>query len=195
MEFKVKRDFLYVFLINIVLAFLTCIFIPFITENTWFFVIIMAIAFTLLVLFNTAVIFSSCRVENSFLTFKAGLFKYEIELKNIVKVERAKNIYGSLCVSHDRVRILVNKDGKNKVYYVAVVNNDELVKVLEPKKAQPKVEATEKETEAKLLPKKKTTTTAKKTVAKKTTTAKKATTKKVASKTTTKKASSKKTTK
>lgn len=180
MEFKVKRDFLYVFLIDIVLAFLTCIFIPFVTASTWFFVIIMAIAFTLLVLFNTSVIFSSCKVENEQLTFKAGLFKYEIELKNIVKVEKAKNIYGSLCVSHDRVRILTNKDGKNKVYYVAVVNNDELIKVIEPKKQEVKVETSEKP-EAKAVATKKTTTT-KKSPAKKTTTTKKTTTKKVASK-------------
>ena len=115
MEFKVKRDFLYVFLIDAILAFLTCIFIPFVTESTWFFVLIMVVAFALLILFNTSVIFSSCKVENGTLTFKAGLFKYEIELNSIVKVERSKNIYGSLCVSYDRVRVLTNKDGKNKV--------------------------------------------------------------------------------
>ena len=175
MEFKVKRDFLYVFLIDIVLAFLTCIFIPFVTESTWFFVIIMAVAFALLILFNTSVIFSSCKVENNTLTFKTGLFKYEIDLNTVVKAERAKNIYGSLCVSHDRVRILTNKDGKNKVYYVAVVNNDELIKAIEPKKVEVKVEepktatktvATKKATTAKKSPAKKTTTT-KKTVTKK----------------------------
>lgn len=177
MEFKVKRDFLYVFLIDIVLAFLTCIFIPFVTASTWFFVIIMAVAFALLVLFNTAVIYSTCKVENDTLTFKAGLFKYEIDLNTIVKAERAKNIYGSLCVSHDRVRILTNKDGKNKVYYVSVVNNDELIKAIEPKKVEvKKVEetkpatktvATKKSTTTKKAPAKKTTTT-KKTVSKKT---------------------------
>ena len=188
MEFKVKRDFLYVFLIDIVLAFLTCIFIPFVTESTWFFVIIMVVAFTLLVLFNTSVIFSTCKVDNELLTFKAGLFKYEIELKNIVKVERAKNIYGSLCVSHDRVRILTNKDGKNKVYYVSVVNNDELIKVIEPKKQETKVETTEK-TEVKVAATK--NTTAKKTPAKKTTTT---ATKKTTKTATTRNTASKKTT-
>lgn len=138
MEFKVKKDFLYVFLIDIVLAFLTCIFIPFVTESTWFFVIIMVIAAALLVLFNVSVIFSCCKIEDNTLTYRTGIFKYIINTKDIVKVERSKNIYCSLSLSIDRIRILTNENGKNKVYYISVVNNDELLKAIEPKKATAK---------------------------------------------------------
>jgi len=171
MEFKVKKDFLYVFLIDIVLAFLTCIFIPFVTESTWFFVIIMVIAAALLVLFNLSVILSCCKIEDNTLTYRTGIFKYIINTKDIVKVERAKNIYCSLSLSIDRIRILTNENGKNKVYYISVVNNDELLKAIEPKKATAeKVEeqpAADNKEDTKPAAKKTTKTATKKSPAKK----------------------------
>ncbi|MBQ3047445.1 MAG: PH domain-containing protein [Clostridia bacterium] len=164
MEFKVKLDFLYVFLIEVVLAFLALIFIPFVSVSTWFFVLITLAFIALLVFFNLMAFISSCKIEGTTLTYKAGVFKYEINTNNIVKVEKAKNIYPSLSFSIDRVRILVHENGKNKVYYVSVVNNDELIKVLEPKKAAPKQE--EKVVKA-AAPTEEKTTVAKKNTTKK----------------------------
>ena len=114
MEFKVKKDFLLVFLVNVVLAFLVCITIPF-AYNTWVFIVVFSICFAILAFYDTAVIFASCKVENDLLTFKTGVFSYKIDLKTIVKAEKSKNIYGSLALSCDRVRILTNVNGKNKV--------------------------------------------------------------------------------
>ena len=170
MEFKVKRDFLLVFLINVLLVFLVCVTIPF-AYNAWVFVVVFTICFAILAFYDTAVIFATCKVENDLLTFKTGVFSYKINLNTIVKVERTKNIYGSLALSCDRVRILTNVDGKNKVYYVSVVDNEKLMSIISPKEqvaATPVPEVEVQEKTVKKAPSAKKATT-------KTTTKKKAT--------------------
>ena len=190
MEFKVKRDFLNVFLVNIILAFLVCVSIPF-AYNTWVFIVVFTVCLSIIILYDTAVIFASCKVDNDILTFKTGIFSYKINLNSIVKVEKSKNFYGSLALSCDRVRILTNVDGKNKVYYVSVMDNEKLMSIISPKSKTTTAPAVEKkETTVEETPTTKTVAT-KKTTTKKTssTTTKKATSTK--KKTTTAKKSTK----
>lgn len=59
MEFKVKRDFLLVFLVNLALAFLLGVSLYFI-YNVVVFIIALAIVLALIALYNTAVIFTGC---------------------------------------------------------------------------------------------------------------------------------------
>ena len=84
-------------------------------------------------------------------------------------------LYGYHIISTDRVRILTNVNGKNKVYYISVVDNDNLISVIAPKSKQAEVVEEKAEEPAKKVAAKKTTT--KKTTTK-TTTAKKTSTKK-----------------
>lgn len=190
MEFKVKRDFLLVFLINIVLAFILALALYF-SYNTAVLVIFLILAVGGITLFNTSVIFASCKIDNEELIFKTGIFKYTIKLNTIAKITPSKNAYGSLALSFDRLRILTVSEGKQKVYYISVVDNEKLLSVLTPNKKteEPKQEVAETKTEEVKSPAKKTTTTKKKT----TSTAKKTTAKSNSTKkTTTKKAPAKK---
>lgn len=188
MEFKVKKDFLLVFLVNVLLAFLVCIAIPF-AYNTWVFIVVFTVCLAILVFYDTSVIFASCKVENDVLTYRTGVFSYKINLNTIVSVERSKNLYGSLALSCDRVRIVTNLEGKNKVYYVAVCDNEKLMSVISPKQATV-TPAVEVETKEKTAPAKKTTS--KTATTKKATQAKKATATKKAANTKTKTTTSKK---
>ncbi|MBQ3213695.1 MAG: PH domain-containing protein [Clostridia bacterium] len=190
MEFKVKRDFLLVFLINIVLAFILALALYF-SYNTAVLVIFLILAIGGIALFNTSVIFASCKIDNEELIFKTGIFKYTIKLNTIAKITPSKNAYGSLSLSFDRLRILTVSEGKQKVYYISVVDNEKLLSVLTPNKKaeEPKQEVAETKTEEVKSPAKKTTTTKKKT----TSTAKKTTAKSNSTKkSTTKKAPAKK---
>ena len=187
MEFKVKRDFLLVFLINLVLAFILALALYF-SYNTAVLVIFLILAIGGITLFNTSVIFASCKIDNEELVFKTGVFKYTIKLNTIAKVTPSKNAYGSLSLSFDRLRVLTVSEGKQKVYYISVVDNEKLLSVLTPNQKTEKVEETVTEPKAE-----ETKTTAKKSTTKKATTTKKTTTKSNSTKkTTTKKAPAKK---
>jgi len=198
MEFKVKRDFLPIFLVNLGLLLLLGVAIPF-AYNAAVFVVVLAIVLSLVGFYNTAVIFASCKIENETLIFRTGVFKYEIKLNQIVKVTPAHNHHCSLALSHDRLRILTyDSENNQKVYYVSVEDNEKLASVITPtknvakafeafEKAVEKVETqpaanvtatTEPVAEKKPAAKKTTTTAVKKPATKKATTTKKTTTKK-----------------
>ena len=179
MEFKVKRDFLLVFLINLVLAFI--LYFSYITAVL---VVFLILAIGGIALFNTSVIFASCKINNEELVFKTGVFKYTIKLNTIAKVTPSKNAYGSLSLSFDRLRVLTVSEGKQKVYYISVVDNEKLLSVLTPNQKTEKVEEAVTEPKAE-----ETKTTAKKSTTKKATTTNKSDSTK---KTTTKKAPAKK---
>ena len=70
-----------------------------------------------------------------------------------------------LSLSFDRLRILTVSEGKQKVYYISVVDNEKLLSVLTPNKKaeEPKQEVAETKTEEVKSPAKKTTTAKKKT--------------------------------
>lgn len=194
MEFKIKRDFLPIFIINLVLAFILVV--PTIAFSNWigYLIAFDVVILTIIVLYNTSVIFSSCKLENNTLYYKAGVFKYEIDLNTIKNVSLARNIHFSLALSLDRIRISTIENGKQKVYYISVCDNENLLSLLKPKKEEKVVEtkveekpaeekkAEEKATKTVKSAKKVTTTTkkapAKKPATKKTTTAKKTTTSK-----------------
>ena len=192
MEFKVKRDFLPIFITNLFFVLLLGITIYF-TYNIGIFLLVLAIVLGGAAIYNTAVIFATCRIEADILLFKTGLFKYEININDIVKVTPSKNCHASLALSFDRIRILVNKGEKQKVYYISVNDNEKLYELISPKKKSSKEEVLEKADEivkAEIsTPKKATTTKAKSNATKKTTAAKPKTTKTTA---TTKKTATKK---
>ena len=193
MEFKVKRDFLTIFLVNLGLLFLLGVAIPF-AYNTVVFIIVLAIVLSLIAFYNTSVIFATCKIENETLIFRTGVFKYVIKLNEIVKVTPSKNYHCSLSLSSDRLRILTfDKENNQKVYYVSVEDNENLASVINPtknvakafealEKAVEKVEskpaATVTAEQPKTTAKKTTSTTKKTTTTKKATTAKKTATKK-----------------
>lgn len=193
MEFKVKKDFLPIFITNLVLLFV--LIVPTIAFASWlgYLIIFDVIIASIIVLYNTSLIFTSCRLENNTLTYQAGLFKYVIDLKSITKVTSEKNIHFSLAQSSDRIRILTkNKENKQKVYYISVCDKANLISLLKPtKNVEPtpaKVE--EVKAEEKVAETSETKATPKKPAAKKSTATKKATTTK---KTTSKSTATKKT--
>lgn len=157
MEFKVKRSFLPIFLVNLALVFLICVSIPF-AYNIWVFLVVFAICFTLFCLYNTAVIFASCKLEGNKLTYKTGLFKYEIDTTTIEKVEKNKSYAPSLAISFERVRIVVKVNDKHKFYYISVVDRDKLIELLSKKEAPKKQENKEVEKQAEKKPVKKVAT-------------------------------------
>lgn len=165
MEFKVKRDFISIFLWSAFLTFLLLVGIAFFF-NVWVGLIVLLINLTLIAIYATSIIFASCKIENNTLLFRTGMFKYSINLNTIKKVEKAKNYYPSLSMSVDRVRLLTNVDGKEKVYYVSVLDNDKLIDLItnstKKKEAKPQETATTKKPAAKKTTKKATTSTAKK---------------------------------
>lgn len=175
MEFKVKRDFLLVFLINLVLAFILALALYF-SYNAVILTIFLILSVGGIILFNSSVIWASCKINNEELIFKTGVFKYTIKLNTIAKVTPSKNAYGSLSLSFDRLRILTVSEGKQKVYYISVVDNEKLLSVLTSNTKQPKIEKEIVETSTKEVKPtvKKSTTTKKKPTS---TTTKKSTTK------------------
>ena len=185
MEFKIKRDFLPIFIINLVLLFVLCV--PTLAFGKWIaYLIIFDVAIlSIIVVYNTSVIFASCKLENNTLYYKVGLFKYEIDLNNIKNVSLARNIHYSLALSLDRIRILSIENGKQKVYYISVCDNSNLLELLTPKKEEKIVEAkattVEQEEPVEKTVKSTKKTTAKPATAKKTTTKKSSTTKKTTS--------------
>ncbi len=198
MEFKVKKDFLPIFITNLILLFV--LIVPTIAFANWlgYLIIFDVIIASIIVLYNTSLIFTSCRLENNTLTYQAGLFKYVIDIKSITKVTSEKNIHFSLAQSSDRIRILIkNNENKQKIYYISVCDKANLISFLKPtKNVEPApTKAEEIKIEEKTAETKEVEATAKKPVTKKVSTVKKTTNKKPATKaTTTKKASTTKTT-
>lgn len=195
MEFKVKRDFLPIYITNLCLALLLGLIFG-LSANPIVLAVTIFIVVSVLTLYNTTVIFASCKLTEDALIFQAGIFKYTIKLNQIVKVTKSKNGFASLSLSYDRIRILTIDEKLNqKVYYVSVEDNDNLIELISPVKKvkveQPKTEEVELKPAAKKTTAKKTTksTTTKKAATKKSTAKKTTTTKK----TTTKKAVTKKT--
>lgn len=193
MEFKVKRDFLPIYITNLCLALLLGLIFG-LSANPIVLAVTIFIVVSVLTLYNTTVIFASCKLTEDALIFQAGIFKYTIKLNQIVKVTKSKNGFASLSLSYDRIRILTIDEKLNqKVYYVSVEDNDNLielispvkkVKVEQPKTEEVKLKPAEKKTTAKKTTKSTTTKKAatKKSTAKKTTTTKKTTTKKAVTK-------------
>lgn len=138
MNFSIKRDYLPVVLLNILLVLLLVLFIclTFCRDGGWstgwgfsFFALGTLIA---LVLYDTSVIFTWCKLdlENHTLTYVAGVFKYSIDIKDIVDVRKSVNIYQSIAPSYNRVRIVTNRNNKQNVYYIAVADNNQLISML-----------------------------------------------------------------
>lgn len=138
MHFSIKRDFILIFLFNAVYVFvlLALAFLG-LMPDAWFFWVIFAIVFGLMVIYDTSVIFASCDIDDDKITFKTGIFKYEIPFNQIARVEKSKNLYSSLAHSVDRLRILTyDEKDKQQVYYIAVNDNDKLMDLINLKIGQ-----------------------------------------------------------
>ena len=130
MHFSVKRDFISIFLLNAFFVLLICMTL-FLTATTWFFWIIFGIIVIITIIYNSCVIFASCDLDDDYITFRTGMFKYVIPFSEISRVDKSKNIYSSLALSYDRLRVLTyNSQGKQKVYYIAVDDNDKLMDII-----------------------------------------------------------------
>ena len=132
MHFSIKRDFILIFLFNALYVFvLLALALLALMPDAWFFWVIFAIVFGIMVIYDTSVIFASCDLDDDKITFKTGIFKYEIPFSQIARVEKSKNLYSSLAHSIDRLRILTyDENGKQKVYYIAVNDNDKLMDII-----------------------------------------------------------------
>lgn len=132
MHFSIKRDFILIFLFNALYVFvLFALALLALMPDAWFFWVIFAIVFGIMVIYDTSVIFASCDLDDDKITFKTGIFKYEIPFSQIARVEKSKNLYSSLAHSIDRLRILTyDENGKQKVYYIAVNDNDKLMDII-----------------------------------------------------------------
>ncbi len=138
MHFSIKRDFILIFLFNAVYVFvlLALAFLG-LMPDAWFFWVIFAIVFGLMVIYDTSVIFASCDIDDDKITFKTGIFRYEIPFNQIARVEKSKNLYSSLAHSVDRLRILTyDEKDKQQVYYIAVNDNDKLMDLINLKIGQ-----------------------------------------------------------
>ncbi len=130
MHFSIKRDFIMVFLFNALFVFLLII-LGILSGTSFFWWVFFGIVFLLMVIYDTSVIFASCDLGEETLVFKTGMFRYDIPVNQIEKVEKSKNFYSSLAHSIDRIRILtIDEKGKQRVYYIAVDDNDKLMDLL-----------------------------------------------------------------
>ena len=130
MHFSVKRDFISIFLLNAFFVLLICMTL-FLTATTWFFWIFFGIIVIITIIYNSCVIFASCDLDDDYIIFRTGMFKYVIPFNEISRVDKSKNIYSSLALSYDRIRVLTyNSQGKQKVYYIAVDDNDKLMDII-----------------------------------------------------------------
>ena len=106
MSFSVKRDFLSIFLIEAFMVFIIALTI-FCTLTSWGFWIFVGIFIFIFLFYNFTVIFASCEMDDNHLIFKTGFFKYDIDLNTVKRVSKSKNIYKSLALSVDRLKIEV----------------------------------------------------------------------------------------
>lgn len=135
MEFKVKRDFIPIFLINaLMLLICACSVFFFIAiDNLGWLIIVIAVDLFFFVLYNTSVIFARCTLSEDKLIYRTGIFKYTMPVDKIAKITKARNYHLSLALSFDRIRVLVvGETGKQCVYYISVVDSNRLMKAIKP---------------------------------------------------------------
>ena len=135
MEFKVKRDFIPIFLINaLMLLICACSVFFFIAiDNLGWLIIVIAVDLFFFVLYNTSVIFARCTLTEDKLIYRTGIFKYTMPVDKIAKITKARNYHLSLALSFDRIRVLVvGETGKQCVYYISVVDSNRLMKAIKP---------------------------------------------------------------
>lgn len=139
MEFKIKRDFIPLFLFNaflLLIAACSVIFFARLDDNnylTWF-IIVLVVDLLILILYNLTVIIAKCYITEDKLIYKRGFtLKYSIPLDRIAKVTEVRNLYPSLSLSTKKLRILVvGETGKQCVYYISVADNRKLMSILKP---------------------------------------------------------------
>lgn len=151
MEFKVKRDYLLITVINMALLFL--LFVPFVglfteyKETAIFFFILFGIVLTVLVLYNTSIIFSSLELRDNVLVFRSGAFKKVIFLDKLVSATRVNTLAGSFYLATDRIELIALEKEKRVYYYVSAVDNEKLFELVSAKlpKKQPAATAAKSE--------------------------------------------------
>ncbi len=133
MEFKVKRDFIPIFLINVILLLICACSIVFFLHWTGWLITVLIIDLLVLIIYNSSIIFARCTITEDKLIYQTGMFKYSIPLDKIAKVTKAKNFHVSLAPSIDRIRILVvGETGRQCAYYISVVDSRRLMNAIKP---------------------------------------------------------------
>ena len=132
MNFKIKRDFWQVLVGNLFYVLLLCTWIALVAEADLRPLIIFFIITLVCYLFYLVrIIFASCTLKKHALIYQTGIFKYVIFLDEIMSVEKADNLYASLSLSTERVRIATkSKQEGSKVYYISVEGRKELISIL-----------------------------------------------------------------
>lgn len=134
MEFKVRKDFLPIFLINLLLIFtFVCSVFFFASDRVHIGWLILAVAINtfFITIYNMSIICTYCRIDESTLAFRTGVFYHDIKLRHIAKVEKSTNLHSSIAPSIHRIRIVtVNDRNKLRVFYVSVMDSDKLISML-----------------------------------------------------------------
>ncbi len=195
MEFKIKRDFIPIFLFDVLLILIAAcsaiFFANFGDPNyTSWFIIVLIVDFVIFAIYNSTVIFAKCTITEDKLIYRRAFLRYSIPLDKIAKVTKSKNLHPSLSLSTNKIRILVvGETGRQCVYYISVQDTDKLINVLKPnpelKKIKDEIPAPLTEMEIKEEEKPEVKETKEEVVATPKTTTKTATTKKPATKTST----------
>lgn len=73
----------------------------------------------------------SCYIKNQHLYYRNGLLFYKIPLENIKSMQICKNIYLSLSPDIERIRVIYEKHGREKMKYISVEDNENLISIIE----------------------------------------------------------------
>lgn len=132
MKFKVKKGLLPVIMVNVI--FLLLIFACYLiikrgqTIRILFFSLIGLYVICLLS-FAT----SKCVIKNGNLYYQNGIFFYKIPLDSIKSMQLCYNLYMSLSPDIERIRIIYEVRGREKMRYISVEDNDNLMSIIDHK--------------------------------------------------------------
>lgn len=132
MKFKIKRQALPIVLMNLVFILLiVSLSLVLNSGKVFLYILIATIVFYALYLFS--LFSSSCSVKKNYLYYRSGIFFYRINMDNIIRIESCKNLFLSLAPAVDRIRIVYRTGSRDKMRYIAVEDNDNLIEIIKHK--------------------------------------------------------------
>ena len=84
-------------------------------------------------LYLLSILSCSCKIKKNFLTYRCGIFFYKINLDEITRIEQCRNLFFSLAPSKERIRIIYGKNGRVKMRYISVEDNDNFIQFIKHK--------------------------------------------------------------
>ena len=132
MTFKIKRQVVPILLMNIIfIALLVLLFLIMERDKIFLYLFISTLVIYALYLFS--LLSSSCSIKKNYLYYRSGIFFYRINLDEIIRIETCKNLYASLSPAIDRIRIVYNVRNGQKMKYIAVEDNENLIQFIKHK--------------------------------------------------------------